>query len=87
MSKVLCETINHSMPHMSRACLRGSDALPAQTGEAFLWSGRHGRIGKSKGVAAIVMILAVLAVTACSKNAPGRDGRYATHDRGMNNRP
>ncbi|HTR82987.1 MAG TPA: hypothetical protein VMI56_00815 [Reyranella sp.] len=37
-----------------------------------------------KLAALLLTLLALLAVSACG-NAPGADGRYATHDRGANN--
>lgn len=36
-------------------------------------------------VAALMLFVAALALAGC-KDAPGADGRYATHDRGQNNR-
>lgn len=36
-------------------------------------------------VAALLLIVVGLGLTGC-KNAPGADGRYATHDHGQNNR-
>ncbi|HEY6984174.1 hypothetical protein [Reyranella sp.] len=40
-----------------------------------------------KRLAAIALILvAFVQLTGC-ENVPGADGRYATHDRGRNNRP
>jgi hypothetical protein len=35
--------------------------------------------------ALLVLLLATFQLVAC-KDAPGADGRYATHDRGQNNR-
>ena len=75
------------MLYMSRDRLREGTAQPSATGGTLLSSRRHGRMGRPKVVAAIVMILTVSALAACDKNSPARDGRYATHDRGNNNRP
>ena len=36
-------------------------------------------------VAALVLVVVAFGLTGC-KDAPGGDGRYATHDRGYNNR-
>ncbi|WIM12654.1 hypothetical protein [Enhydrobacter sp.] len=33
----------------------------------------------------VLAVIAILLVASC-KNLPGADGRYATHDRGQNNR-
>jgi len=75
------------MPFKLRGRLRESPVQPLATGATARLSGRQSRIGRPKLVAAIVMIVAFSTLAACSKNAPGRDGRYATHDRGNNNGP